>query len=176
MIRFNRLLDIATKVIHRISTYLIWIGVALISVIILLVVGNVIGRYGFRHPVLGHVEAVQLLSVALVFFIMAYTEYKNGHIKVNVVTRLLSRRVQTILGLITCLITTTFAALMCWQGMVRGFENVFPLLTQTEALFIPYAPFAFCIALGSLLFTLELLIHCLRYIYPANKENGGPDK
>jgi TRAP-type C4-dicarboxylate transport system permease small subunit len=168
----KRLLDVAAKVIHNTTKYLMWIGVAIICIIILLVVANVIGRYGFRNPLLGHVETVQLLSVALVFFIMAYTECIDGHIKVNLVTRLLSKRVQRILGVITTFLGVVFAAVMCYRGVVYGFANIFPLLTQTEALFIPYAPFVFCLALGSLLLALALLINCLRYIYPSNNRKG----
>lgn len=151
-----------------------YLSIALISVIILLVVANVVGRYFFRKPVLGHVELVQLLSVALVFFILAYTEYKGGHIKVDLVVRLLSRRIRAILGAITGILTLAFAVLMCWRGITLATANITPIYTRSEALSIPIAPFMFCLALGSFLFSLELIISFFGYISELknHKETG----
>ncbi len=162
----SKLGAVAIRCIHHITMFSAWISSGIVLIIILLVVANVIGRYVFRNPVRGTVEMVELLTVALVFFILAYTEHKKGHVTVEVVVSRLPRRVQAVLGYIAGVFAVVFVAVICWQGVLLVLSRIFPLIETSQTLSIPIFPFLICLVLGSFVFTLELLISCFHPLPP----------
>jgi TRAP-type C4-dicarboxylate transport system permease small subunit len=166
MSKESKRLSAAITIIHRICTYTAGISIAVTIVVVLIVVGNVFGRYVFRQPLLGTVELVQTLAVTLVFFVLAYTELKGGHVSVDLLVSRLPRPTQSILGFIMSLLSAVLAGFIFWQGLSMGLRDLFPVPVTTVTLSIPTAPFLFCMSFGSLLFALALLIRSVRYLVP----------
>jgi TRAP-type C4-dicarboxylate transport system permease small subunit len=172
MSRMSKQLDVATRLMHRICTYAAWISSAIIVVVVLVVIGNVFGRYGLRQPILGTVELVQTLAVTLVFFVLAYTELKGGHVSVDLLTSHLPIKAKKVIGSIMSLLGAVLAGFIFWQGLSMGLRDLFPNPVTTVTLSIPTAPFLFCMSFGSLLFALALLIRSFRYLLPGELEKN----
>lgn len=157
-------LDAVISIIHKICKYVAWISIVIIVFVVLIVIGNVVGRYALRQPILGTVELVQTLAVALVFFVLAYTELKGGHVSVDLLVSRFPRRARATLGFIMSLLSAVLAGFIFWQGLSMGLKDLSPYPVMTVTLSIPISPFLFCMSLGSLLFALELLVHSFRYL------------
>jgi len=163
-------LDTVARVLYRICTVTAWISIGVICAVVLIVIANVVGRYIFRQPIVGTVELVQTMAVVLVFFVLGYTEYKGGHVSVNLLVSRFPRRTQMILAGVMSLLSAVLAGFIFWQGLSMGLKNLFPEPVTTVTLLIPTAPFLFCLSFGSLLFALILLMHSLRYMSSAEME------
>jgi len=152
---------------------LAWIGAGALVVMVLVVVSNVVGRYLFRKPVLGAVEMVGLLTVILVFSVLAFTESKRAHIIVDILLSRLGGRTKAILTSVMCFLGAVFFIIMGWQGWDLMWSNLFPMMRTTGVLSIPFAPFMFIMAFGCVLFGLELLIHTFSPLASEEKGSGG---
>ena len=138
---------------------LTWIASSALGIMILFVVGNVLSRFLFKKPLPGTIEVIELVAVVIVFFSMAYTEVRRGHIYVELVVSKLRRRTQAILASMMYLLATVFFAAMGWRGGVLAWSYLSPNIRETYVLSIPIAPFLFVIAFGSLVLALETMIH-----------------
>ena len=157
--RINDFGGMISRILDTIINALVWIGSGALAVMVLVVLGNVIGRYVFRKPLLGSVEMVGLLTVIVVFCVLAFTESQRSHISVDIISSRLHRRTRAILASVMCFLGAGFFIIMGWQGWELMWSNLFPTVRTTGVLSIPFAPFMFIMAFGGVLFGLELLIH-----------------
>ncbi len=147
------------KILDAITAGASWVGAGALVVMILIVVANVAGRYLLRKPVLGAVEMVGLLTVVVVFCVLAFTEAKGAHIVVDILVSRLHGRTKAILASIMSFLGAVFFILMGWQGWDLMLSNLSPFVRATGVLSIPFAPFMLIMAIGCVLFGLELLVH-----------------
>ncbi len=147
------------KVLDRITAGISWIGAGALILMILVVVANVVGRYLLRKPVLGAVEMVGLLTVVVVFCVLAFTEANGAHIVVDILVSRLHGRTKAILASIMSFLGAVFFIIMGWQGWDLMMSNLSPFVRTTGVLSIPFAPFMLVMAFGCVLFGLELLVH-----------------
>ncbi len=108
---------------------------------------------------LGAVEMVGLLTVVVVFCVLAFTEAKGAHIVVDILVSRLHSRTRAILTSIMSLLGAVFFIIMGWQGWDLVLSNLSPFVRTTGVLSIPFAPFMFIMAFGCVLFGVELFIH-----------------
>lgn len=139
-------------------------GLALIAVfglviMILIVVGNVIGRYLFSKPILGTIEIVGLLTVIIVFCVLAFAESEGAHIVVTILSSKIKGFKKKILTSIIFFLGTIFFCLMGWQGLELMKLNLYPTVRTSSILSIPFWPFMFIMAFGCFVFGFKLLIH-----------------
>ena len=154
------------NVIHAISRGLVWIAAGASIIMMLTIVSNVVGRFVFRMPLPGTNEIVEMLTAALIFFTLAYTEHKRRHIHVELIVSKLPRRAQAILASIMYFFGAIFFIVMSWQGGILVFKSMTPLVQASHILSIPEAPFLLAVAFGSLLFGIELLMHVFQPLPP----------
>jgi TRAP-type C4-dicarboxylate transport system permease small subunit len=147
------------KILDAITAGVSWVGAGALVLMILVVVANVVGRYLLREPVLGAVEMVGLLTVIVVFCVLALTEAKGAHIVVDIVVSRLRSRTRAILASIMSFLGAVFFIIMGWQGWDLMISNLSPFVRTTGVLSIPFAPFMLVMAFGCVLFGLELLVH-----------------
>jgi len=145
--------------VHALVRVLAWVAGGALGVMILFVVGNILSRFFFKKPLPGTLEVIELVTVVIVFFSVAYTEAKRGHIYVEMLVSRLSRRTQAILASMMYLLAAVFFAAMGWRGGVQAWSYLFPNVRETYVLSIPIAPFLFVVAFGSLVLALETMIH-----------------
>ncbi len=147
------------RILDKITAGISWVGAGALVLMILIVVANVIGRYLLGKPVLGAVEMVGLLTVIVVFCVLAFTEAKGAHIVVDILVSRLHGRTKAILASIMSLLGAVFFIMMGWQGWDLMLSNLSPFVRTTGVLSIPFAPFMMIMAIGCVLFGLELLVH-----------------
>ena len=75
---------------------------------------DVVGRY-FRHPIFGSVELVGFMATLAVAMALPYTERLSGHVGVEILVRLLSKRKQTVLDIITGTLSFVLFSLVTWR-------------------------------------------------------------
>ncbi|HKI48419.1 MAG TPA: TRAP transporter small permease [Desulfobacteria bacterium] len=88
-------------------------GVALVGMMTITTL-DVITRY-FGHPIFGAVELVSFMATILLACAMPMTHLENGHVGVDLVVRLLSKRSQALIDTITGLLSLILFVLICWQ-------------------------------------------------------------
>ena len=154
------------NIIHGTSRVLAWIAAGFSILMMLTIVINVVGRFVFRKPLPGTIEIVEMLTSALIFFALAYTEQKRRHIHVELIVSRFPRRAQAILASIMYFFGAVFFIVMGWQGCILMLKSLTPLVQASHILSIPEAPFIFAVAFGSLLLGIELLIHVFQPLPP----------
>lgn len=157
-----KLIDLSRKISHILDAMinvLFWIGSGALVVMVLVVVINVLGRFLLKKPVLGAVEMVGLLTVVVVFCVLAFTEAQRAHITVDIIPSRLPERTKKILASVMCFLGALFFTIMGWQGWELMWSNLFPTIRTSGVLSIPLAPFLFIMAFGCVLFGLDLLLH-----------------
>ena len=168
--RFHVLIRRVSRVLDVIINGLAWVGAGAMVIMVLVVVSNVVGRYVFRQPVLGAVEMVGLLTVIVVFCVLAFTESERAHIVVDIVLSRLRGRTKAILASVMCFLGAVFFIIMGLQGWDLMWSNLFPTMRTTGVLSLPFAPFMFIMAFGCVLFGLELLVHTFSILASGERE------
>jgi TRAP-type C4-dicarboxylate transport system permease small subunit len=102
---------------------------------------------------------VGLLTVVVVFCVLAFTEAKGAHIVVDILVSRFHDRTKAILSGIMSLLGAVFFVIMAWQGWDLMLSNLSPFVRATGVLSIPFAPFMLIMAFGCVLFSLELFVH-----------------
>jgi TRAP-type C4-dicarboxylate transport system permease small subunit len=156
--RFDKAINAINSFIKGLS----WISAGVLILAILLVVANVLGRSVLKRPVPGAIELIEMLAVVVVFFGVAYTEFRRGHVQVELLTTLLPGGVQRILASIMSFLAAIYFAIMAWRCAVLAYEYWYPTFRQTFVLLIPFPPFIFLMAFGSAVLVVATLVHVLR--------------
>ena len=110
MKHFNTLLD-------RTSGILQYAGAAALTLMMLLTVADVVGRF-FKHPIFGSVELVGFLAVIVAAAALPHTYKIDGHVGVEIVTRMLPAKIRLWVALVTRLLSLGLFAVIAWQMFV----------------------------------------------------------
>ncbi|HAR35034.1 MAG TPA: TRAP transporter small permease, partial [Desulfobacter sp.] len=86
------------RILNRISDLLRSVGALSLTLMMLITVADVTGRF-FKHPIFGSVELVGFLAVAVAAAAMPHTYKAGGHVGVEIITRLLPRKTRLLLDL-----------------------------------------------------------------------------
>ena len=157
----SNLLVTVRKGLHSVIMVFTWIGAAALIILVLTTFANVMGRYLLRMPLTGAVEISQLFLVVTVFFGVAYTEARKQHVTFDEVVALFPRRLKAATIGIMYFLVGIYALLMSWQETLLAISYLRPSVRVTDVLKIPIAPAMFIIAIGSLLWGMELLLNAL---------------
>ncbi len=76
----------------------------LIIPLLVVVIYEVVMRYGFNSPTIWGFEATAFLYGMHYMFGISYTEVKNGHVRVDIFTSLTSKRMQALISSLTTLV------------------------------------------------------------------------
>ena len=165
----SRVLWTVRKGLHALIQGVLWIAELALGLAALAVIVNVLGRYVFRMPLRGSVEIVQLLLVVIVYFSLAYTEVRKGHVTMNEVVDHFPRRIRGILMSVMYFASAAFMFLMGWRSWDLAVEHTQPIFRVTDVLHLPIAPVVFVMAIGMVMFGLELLLNAFS---PLDSGNG----
>lgn len=145
------------KTLHRISFTLNGIAIAVLFLMVLLTSADVFLRYLFNKPIKGAFELTELMMVVTIFFALAYTESRKGHIGVELLVDRLRPRTQAVLNAFTSLLSFGIVGLIVWQGALSAREAM--LSGEHSALLgIPLFYFKALVPLGALVLDMEILI------------------
>ena len=117
----------------------------------------------FRKPVPGTYEIVSFLGAVAVSFAIAHTSAEKGHVAVNLIVRVLPKRVQGIIESIVSLSGIILFALIAWQSVLYGMDcqrtGEVSLTLQ-----LPFYPVIYGVALGTAAVCLVLLVDLVNAI------------
>ncbi len=131
---------------------------AMLILFLLMILGasEVIGRYLFNRPISAVLELSQIMQAMMIFLAWAYTTAERSHVRVELLVRSFSPRLQAILELVIAAIEIALFSLIAWQAAEKAFfywaSNM-----QVDVLFIPLAPFQILLSVGAILLCLELV-------------------
>jgi len=157
--------------LHAVIMVTAWIGAAALIILVLVTFANVIARYVLRKPLMGAVEISQLFLVVTVFFGVAYTEVRKQHVTFDEVVALFPRRLRAITIGAMYFLVGAYALVMSWQETLLAISYMAPAIRVTDVLKIPIAPAMFVIAIGSLLWGMELMLNALSPLAATEQED-----
>ena len=144
------------KKLGSLNTWLAKVGGYVLLGMMLLTTCDVIGRYIFNSPITGAYEITEVMMVTVIFLFIGYTQAERGHISIDLVIRLLPKKVRTTIDIITHLLSLFIIILIAWMNILRCLE----LMRRNEVtaiLYIPVSPFVLILAIGCLVYAIELI-------------------
>jgi TRAP-type C4-dicarboxylate transport system permease small subunit len=142
------------KLVNRASYGACFGGMFLTIPLMLLTVGDVMGRSFFNKPIPGTFELSEYMLAVIVLLGAAYTQQVKGHVGVDFLTGRFPPRAREALRAVTTCAGLLIIAILVWQGYVEGIHEK----AVSDQLRVPQWPFKLLVAVGGLLLWLELLL------------------
>ncbi|MGE5257621.1 MAG: TRAP transporter small permease subunit [Hyphomicrobiales bacterium] len=142
------------RVVQKASYGACFVGMLLLLPLMLLTVGDVVGRSFFNKPIPGTFELSEYMLAAVVLLGAAFTQQVKGHVGVDFLASRCSPRTQAVFQAITTFAGLLIIAILAWQGYVEGIHEK----AVSDQLRVPQWPFKLLVAAGGLLLLLELLL------------------
>jgi TRAP-type C4-dicarboxylate transport system permease small subunit len=120
----------------------------------LLTTCDVIGRVLWARPITGTVELSSYTLAVFILLGLAYTHQVKGHVRVTFLIAMLPPRGQSVVEIVTILLSLFIISILAWQGWIVGIEE----RTVSDMLRIPQLPFRLLVSLAGVFLCLELLI------------------
>jgi TRAP-type C4-dicarboxylate transport system permease small subunit len=141
------------KIINSVSQYMGYVATSVLTLMMLLTVSDVFGRYFINHPIPGTTEISELMMVVVVFPAMAWCTVARRHVKVDLIMSYLPKRVQMIIDTITLLIALGGYVIVTWRSFIESTATS----SVTGLLKIPYMPFFGILTIGFAMFCLAII-------------------
>lgn len=144
-----------SKALDKFSDVLKIIGCIAITAMMVITVFDVIGRF-FKYPIFGSIEIIGYLAAITVAAALPYTHKMEGHVGVEILVRLLPKKFQTSIKIITQTLTLFLFSLITWQMFLYAKE-----LDKTGEvsmnLGFPIHYLVYLISFGLLVFSVTIL-------------------
>ena len=148
-------MSIIFKVLDKFSGYLKFIGAVAITVMMLLTVVDVIGRF-FKYPIFGSVELIGFLATIIVTAALPYTYKVEGHVGVEILVRLLSKKTQLIMDIFTRTLSLFLFCLVAWQMFLYA-EDIHKTGEVSMNLEFPIYYIIYLLAFGLMVFSVTII-------------------
>jgi len=162
--------------IDNISRSMSWVSATAILLLFLLVVVDVVGRYFFNRPISGSNDIGELLLVPIAFCAVGFTQLMKEHVRVTLIHSKLPPKGQAIVDAVMFLLGAAVWGLVAWNMGERAWEMTtatYVSSSSSPVLRIPNLPFVYVIAVGSLLFCLQLLADSVRAMAEVKRRGSG---
>jgi TRAP-type C4-dicarboxylate transport system permease small subunit len=162
-------MTLRTKSVRCIMRVLLVIAAVALMAMMIIVVGNVIGRIFFKQPVLGTVELAGLAGVILIAVAVGFAEREHRNVVVDILASRFPPRTRAIADSFTLFLSFGALAFLSWAIL----DSAFHAATTgefTETLAIKTGPFEFAWAIGALILCLLLLQHMIQAIIKGVKK------
>jgi TRAP-type C4-dicarboxylate transport system permease small subunit len=125
--------------------------------------GDVAGRYLFNKPIMGTMEASEILMAGVVLLSWAYSQRIGIHVRMRLIISQYSPRAQAIVNFITLLLSLVLFSFIFWQSLAIAIKylhehRVFQTLPG------PSAPYYFFVPVGAFFLCLEFITQLLHLI------------
>ncbi len=148
-------MTIFSKTLDKFSDILKIIGCVAIVAMMTLTVFDVVGRF-FKYPIFGAIEIIGFLAAIIVAAALPYTHKVEGHVGVEILIRLLPKKIQIGIKIITQALTLFLFSLITWQMFLYAKE-----LDKTGEvsmnLQFPIHYLVYLIACGLLVFSVTII-------------------
>jgi TRAP-type C4-dicarboxylate transport system permease small subunit len=136
------------------------VGAVALMVMMFLITFDVIGRDVFDRAILGTFEVVEYLMIPTVFLALAYGQFEDVHINVDVAIQFLSWRKRAALSVVTLLMTLVVFLPMAWVSYQQAMKVYNQKLVST-VLLIPRWPFQVLTLIWVIAFALAIVADLL---------------
>jgi TRAP-type transport system small permease protein len=150
------------KIINSLSSIMLWISVLVLTVLMLLTVADVSGRYLFNHPITGTTELTENLMACLLVS-MAPCALANRHIRIDIFFTRLKPTVQKTLDIIFFIVGLVGVVFLTWTGF-RQSLIMLDAGTSSSMLGIPDFPFIFLLVISYAVLAIFMLVLMIKRI------------
>lgn len=157
-----------SKLSQVIIRVLLVVGAVALMVMMVIVVGNSLGRALFRTPIFGTIEIAGLAGVVVVAGAVGFAEREHRNIVVDTAANRFTPRTRALADAFTLFLSLGAVAFLFWAV----FNNALRSLTIREATLttgVFIAPFKFTWAIGIIILCLFLLQHMIEAIRKGGK-------
>jgi TRAP-type C4-dicarboxylate transport system permease small subunit len=156
-------LDKFEKYNRRLSDWFEWIGLAAMLLMMFITCIDVVGAKIFHWRLFGAIDTVMLSQIVSIAFAASIVLIVGRHIQVDFLIDRLPNRTRAVIDSIVLLLQLGLFGLIIWQLCVLGYT--FQISGEhSQSAYIPYYPFAYCIAFASIPVFLVLLLKLLKSI------------
>jgi len=156
----SRLAENIKKGLEPISRWGIISGVVIMILMVLLITTDVTLRYTMNMPLKFSIEMVEVMLIVLFYSGMAYTQLRNRHIRVDVLTNHFPPKAQLVTTLCTDLLAIWIIIILSWRNVVQA-QNLYRGGYLTGMIDVPLWPFAVISALFLAIFVLTVVVDFL---------------
>jgi len=151
------------SVVYSINRVAAIIAAVVLAGMMLLTVGDVVGRYFFNSPIKGTWELIGLFLICAGTWGLGYCQMQRGHISISIILQRFSRRVQALILSFTYLVGLAAFSIVCWRMFLLSYKYfTLPKGNVTDTLELPTAPFMLALSIGAGLIALVLIIDLAR--------------
>lgn len=170
------------SILQRIDTWMkgisalavIFAGLLLV-VIALAMSSDVVGRALFNKPLSGLTEFVELAMVPLVFLAFSWSARRDAHIQVDLLTQFVRGRSLTILLSAGRILSTIILLWLAYISFSATFESYLSNEVHYNLKTLTYWPFRLSLAIGFMLFGLEVLLREIKSHVRSSAIINSPD-
>ena len=148
-------MSIISRALNKFSELLKIIGAVAITAMMVLTVVDVIGRF-FKYPIFGSVELIGFLATIIVAAALPYTYKVDGHVGVEILVRLLSKKTQMIIDLFTRTLSLILFSLVTWQMFLYA-KDIHKTGEVSMNLEFPIYYIIYLLSFGLLIFSITIL-------------------
>jgi len=148
-------MSIISRALNKFSEFLKFIGAVAITAMMLLTVVDVVGRF-FKYPIFGSVELIGFLATIIVAAALPYTYKVDGHVGVEILVRLLSKKKQLIIDLFTRTLSLVLFSLVAWQMFLYA-KEIHKTGEVSMNLQFPIYYIIYLLAFGLLVFSITII-------------------
>jgi TRAP-type C4-dicarboxylate transport system permease small subunit len=152
-----------TGIVNLVSRWFNYMGVGVLTIMMLLTVSDVFMRFLFNSPILGTLELTEYLMIPVVYFGLAWCAVRRKNVKVDILVTRLSTKPRVILDSITCFLSLVVMVLITWQNFKETIY-VFELSRVSDILHIHAYPFYIVLTLGCFLLCIVLLTNLIENV------------
>ena len=148
------------RIVSSIAHVMAWVGVVVISAMMLLTCADVVLRY-FGYPIRGAYDITCVLGSVIFSLPIAYSYMRGYQVSVDSVFRRTPRMVRIIVDSIVCLFSMAITLMISWRAIYLGYD-LYVKGRVTDTIPIPLWPFIYLMVLGFFVYCLVLLAGHLR--------------
>lgn len=145
-----------------------FVSLMTIVVMMMLTTADVILRYLFDRPILGSMEMTELLMVSVAGLSLAWCTLKSGHIRVDIITNMFSKKTNKTIDAINYILTGIICAFIV-PALINRYIEGEKLDIRTYVLRIPEGPFVLLLTFGYFLTFLVLIVKTVKSIVEEKK-------
>jgi len=160
MASFQRLCQAYGRILHAIGL----ISAISTFVMMLLVVANIFGRYLFNKPITGAFEITESLLVVIIMLALALTQFHDGHIRVNIVTRRMPLALAHVAKIAALLLGFLFFLWCAHASWKFAYESYTFKEQEWGTITFPLYPFKFIVFIGIVLLAIQFLLDTINEI------------
>jgi len=131
--------------------------------VMLLVVTNVVLRYGFNIPIPGTLELTEGALPLIIFLSLALTQFHQGHIKVVILTQHMPAGLRRVFRVLAMLVGAGLFAWAAWAGWHGALKSLAIGEVERGSIRYPIYPIKFAVVAGMVLLTIQFLLDALAF-------------